>query len=126
MSRENIGGATTMGRAHMAKTHQRERSGAPACSLSTSTSLSHTRINNSSPPYPSTTDSSRVTWVGEVEMARAGSPKNQVEAMSSLSGELGKEPPAKSRHMAKKPTTAGCQRNSQPSKGPGRKRPSGV
>ena len=115
-----------MGAAHIANTHQSERSGAPGWSLRTSTRRSHTLISNTRPAQPSTTDNNSVTWVGEVEIARNGSPKNQVPAMSSFRGELGNDPPAKRKHMARNPTTAGCQRNSQPSKGPGWNRPRGV
>ena len=55
-----------------------------------------------------------------------GSPKNQVLGMSSLNGELLNEQPARMKDIATKPSSAGCQRNFQPSKGPGLNRPSGV
>ena len=55
-----------------------------------------------------------------------GSPKNHVLGKSSLKGELVKEHPARMNDIARNPSTAGCQRNRQPSKGPGENRPSGV
>ena len=73
----------------------------------------------------STIDSSSLVSLGVPGFAE-GSPKNQVSVMLSLNGELVNDPPIKISTIATNPSAAGCQRNDQPSKGPGLKRPSGV
>jgi len=45
-----------------------------------------------------------------------GSPKNHVLGRSSLNGELVNEHPARMKDIATKPSSAGCQRNLQPSR----------
>ena len=87
---------------------------------------SHTRINNNSPPYTSTTDRMNLVTLGVPTWLAEGSPKNQVLTIFSLNGELVNDAPARMDVRATKPRTAGCHRKPQPSKGPGAKRPSGV
>jgi hypothetical protein len=70
---------------------------------------------------------SLVSLVGKLVAANeVGTPKNHVLGSSSLKGLSTKQLPAKIRERAIKPRMAGCHRNPQPSKGPGRNRAMGV
>ena len=115
-----------MGVAQSSSIHQSDLILAPGCNFMTSARRSQTRINNTRPPYTRTTERMYLVSLGVTVNLGDGSPKNQVLGKSSLKGELVNEHPARMNDIATKPSTAGCQRNRQPSKGPGVNRPSGV
>src|SRR5664280_973483 len=115
-----------MGVAQSSSIHQSDLMDAPRCNFITSANRSHTRIRSNSPPYMKMIDRMYVVSLGVTVNLADGAPKNQVLGIASLNGESVIEPPTRIDIMATKPSIAGCQRNDQPSKGPGVKRPSGV